>query len=106
MAGKQGQVHYSLDTKLEAIRLYEEEGLPQAEIVSRLRIRDPKRVKVWLHQYRQEGKAGLTKPIGRPKKKKEEDLEAEVKRLRMENDLLKKIQAELRKLERADRNIG
>jgi len=105
MTGKKGQIHYPLDTKLEAIRLFEEEGLTQAEIVARLGIRDPKRVKVWLHQYRKEGKAGLMKPKGRPRKK-EEDLEAEVKRLRMENDLLKKLHAELRKLERADRNIG
>lgn len=106
MTGKKGQIHYPLETKLEAIRLFEEEGLPQAEIVARLRIRDPRRVKVWLHQYRKEGKAGLMKPKGRPRKKKEEDLEAEVKRLRMENDLLKKFHAELRKLERAERNIG
>jgi transposase-like protein len=104
MTGKKGQVHYPIEKKLEAIRLYEEEGLPHAEIIARLGIRDPKRVKVWLHQYRKEGKAGLMKPKGRPKKK--EDLEAEVKRLRMENDLLKKLDAELRKLERAERNIG
>lgn len=105
MTGKKGQVHYSLETKMEAIRLYDEEGLPQAEIVGRLGIRDPQRVKAWLHQYRQEGKAAFLKPKGRPKKKAE-DLEAEVKRLRMENDLLKKFHAELRKLERAERNIG
>ena len=104
MTGKKGQVHYTLQTKIEAIRLFEEEGLTHAEIVGRLGIRDPKRVKVWLHQYRKEGKAGLMKPKGRPKKK--EDPEAEVKRLRMENDLLKKYHAELRRLERADRNIG
>ena len=105
MSGKKGQVHYSIKTKLEAIRLFEEEGLPQAEIIARLGIRDPHRVKVWLHQYRREGKAVFLKPKGRPKKKAE-DLEAEVKRLRMENDLLKKLHAELRKLERAERNIG
>ena len=104
MTGKKGQVHYSIETKLEAIRLFEEEGLPQAEITTRLGIRDPNRVKVWLHQYRREGKAAFQKPKGRPKKK--EDLEAEVKRLRMENFLLKKYHAELRKLERAERNIG
>lgn len=104
MTGKKGQVHYSIETKLEAIRLFEEEGLPQAEIAMRLRLRDPGRVGVWLRQYRKEGKAAFLKPKGRPKK--EEDLEAEVKRLRMENFLLKKYHAELRKLERAERNIG
>jgi transposase len=104
MTGKKGQVHYSIETKLEAIRLFEEEGLPQAEIITRLGIRDPNRVQVWLRQYRREGKEAFLKPKGRPKKK--EDLEAEVERLRMENFLLKKYHAELRKLERAERNIG
>jgi transposase len=104
MTGKKGQVHYSLETKMEAIRLYEEEGFSQSMITEKLGIRDPGRVQVWLRQYRRDGKAAFLKPKGRPRKK--QDLEAEVKRLRMENDLLKKFHAELRKLERAERNIG
>jgi len=104
MTGKKGQIHYSLETKLEAIRLFEEEGFSQSMITEKLKIRDPGRVQVWMRQYRREGKAAFLKPKGRPRKK--QDLEAEVKRLRMENDLLKKFHAELRKLERAERNIG
>jgi transposase len=105
MTGKKGQVHYSLETKMEAIRLFVEEGLPRNEITARLKLRDPGRVEVWVRQYRREGKAAFLKPKGRPRKKPE-SLEAEVARLRMENDLLKKFHAELRKLERAERNIG
>ncbi len=104
MTGKKGQVHYTLETKMEAIRLSEEEGFSQSMITDKLGIRDQGRVQVWLRQYRKEGKAAFLKPKGRPRKK--QDLEAEVKRLRMENDLLKKFHAELRKLERAERNIG
>ncbi len=104
MTGKKGQVHYSIETKLEAVRLHEEEGFSQSKITEKLKIRDPDRVQVWLRQYRKEGKAAFLKKKGRPRKK--QDLEAEVKRLRMENDLLKKFHAELRKLERAERNIG
>ena len=104
MTGKKGQVHYPIETKLEAVRLFEEEGLPQAEIAKRLELREPERVGVWVRQFRREGKGGFLKHKGRPKK--EINLEAEVKRLRMENDLLKKYHAELRKLERAERNIG
>jgi len=104
MTGKKGQVHYTLETKLEAIRLSEEDGFSQSMITEKLGIRDPGRVQVWLRQYRLEGKAAFQRPKGRPRKK--QDLEAEVKRLRMENDLLKKFHAELRKLERAERNIG
>jgi len=50
----------------------------------------------------------LQKRLGRPWKEagKEESLEEEVKRLRMENDLLKKFHAELRKGMLAKRNIG
>jgi transposase-like protein len=105
MTGRKGQIHYSIETKLEAIRLYEEEGLSQPEITKRLKLRDRGRVQVWLRQYRKEGKAAFLKPKGRPRKKPE-DLESEVKRLRMEVFLLKKYHAELRKLERAERNIG
>lgn len=70
MTGKKGQVHYSIETKLEAIRLFTEEGLPQAEIITRLGIRDPNRVQVWLRQYRREGKEAFLKPKGRPRRRR------------------------------------
>ena len=47
----------------------------------------------------------MNKPRGRPHKQ-EESVEEELARLRMENELLKKIHAELRKDELAKRNIG
>lgn len=97
--------HYSVEKKLEAMRLFYEEGLTRAEITQRLGIRDPHRVKAWLQQYRREGAAGFSKPKGRPRKRSE-DVEDELKRLRMENDLLKKLHAELRKEGLVARNIG
>ncbi len=48
MTGKKGQVHYTLETKMEAIRLSEEEGFSQSMITDKLGIRDPGRVQVWL----------------------------------------------------------
>jgi hypothetical protein len=54
--------------------------------------------------YRQEGELSFYKPIGRPVKIESE--EREVKRLRMENELLKKFHTELRKVQLAQRNIG
>jgi transposase-like protein len=101
MAGKQGMKHYSREVKLEAVRLYEEEGRSQAEIIEALGINNTRRVKRWLHQYREEGEAAFEK-----KKHKRENTEAYIARLEMENDLLKKFHAELRKEERARRNIG
>jgi transposase-like protein len=95
MARKKGSKDYPLETKLEAIRLWEEEGLPYKEITARLEIRDPKRVRNWMRIYRQEGRAGLKKSRrGRPKKDRD-SLEERVKRLEMENALLKALAIEL-----------
>jgi len=105
MSGKKGMKRYPAEIKLEAVRLFYEEGKTRAEITRLLEIRDPHRVKAWLKQYRREGVAGFSKAQGRPRKRAE-SVEEELKRLRMENDLLKKFQAELRKEELAKRNIG
>jgi transposase len=95
MARKKGSKDYPIETKLEAIRLWEEEGMPQKEITQRLGIRDPGRVKQWLHIYRTEGKTGLKKPRrGRPKKNRD-SLEERIRQLEMENTLLKALAIEL-----------
>jgi transposase-like protein len=101
--------HYPKEIKLEAIRLFYEEGKSRAEITALLQIRDADRVKKWLRSYRRGGEAAFEKKkrtglIGRPPKK--ENQEAYIARLEMENALLKKFHAELRKLELAKRNIG
>lgn len=105
MSGKKGMKHYPAEMKLEAVQLFYEEGKTRAEITQALEIRDPGRVKTWLKQYRREGAVGFSKPIGRPRKNPESE-QAELERLRMENALLKKFQAELRNQVLAKRNIG
>lgn len=105
MSGKKGMKKYPVETKLEAIRLFYEEGRTRAEIAQVLNLRDPHRVKAWLKQYRREGAAGFSKAQGRPRKRVE-STDEELQRLRMENVLLKKFQAELRKDVLAPRNIG
>lgn len=105
MSGKKGMKKYPAETKLEAVRLFFEEGQTHAEVASRLGLKDKQRVEVWTRQYRREGAAGLNKVQGRPRKQAESE-QAELKRLRMENALLKKFQAELRKDVLAKRNIG
>ncbi|HLO16470.1 MAG TPA: helix-turn-helix domain-containing protein [Anaerolineales bacterium] len=109
MPGKKGMKHYSREVKLEAVRLFTEEGKSQAEIIAILGINNVRRVKQWLHAYRQEGEQAFEAKqhdglVGRPPKR--ENTEAYIARLEMENDLLKKFHAELRKLELAKRNIG
>ena len=95
MSRKKGSKDYPLATKLEAIRMYEEEGFSREEITKQLAIRDPNRVKAWLKIYRREGKAGLKKPRpGRPRKDRN-SLEERIKQLEMENTLLKALAIEL-----------
>ena len=109
MAGKKGMKHYPIATKLAAVRLYQEEGKSYKTITEQLGIVDPGRVKRWVRDYRRKGESAFHRDPssykgGRPPKR--ENVEAYIVRLEMENDLLKKFHAELRKLELAKRNIG
>jgi transposase-like protein len=104
MAGKKGMVRYSRELKERAVQMALEEGMTYRAITQTLGIRDPGRVKVWVRSYRREGALAWGKPVGRPRK--QPSPQAELERLRMENDLLKKFHSELRKLQLAKRNIG
>ena len=104
MAGKRGSTHYERELKEQAVRMALEQGLTDPEITAALGIRDPGRVKVWRRAYRRAGFAAFSRPQGRPRK--DPRLPAEVARLRIENTLLKKFHAELRKARLAKRNIG
>lgn len=86
------------------MRLYYEEGKTRAEVTALLGIGNPYAVKAWGQLYRREGVSGLKKTKGRPRRRETE--QAELKRLRMENALLKKFHTELRKEALAKCNIG
>ncbi len=87
--------------------MFYEEGMTRAQITDQLEIRDTDRVKKWLRQYRMGGVAAFaSKPRGVGRRPRKENQEAYIARLEMENDLLKKFQAELRKDLLAKRNIG
>jgi len=105
MSGKKGMNHYPVETKLEAVRLFFEEGQTQTAITQTLGLRSEGRVETWVRQYRREGVQAFSKPIGRPRKQAE-SAQAELERLRMENALLKKFHTELRTNVLAKRNIG
>ena len=107
MAGKKGMKHYPLELKLEAMRMFYEEGKTRKEITETLGIRDRDRVMKWLRQYRREGEAAFLKKrrrLGRQPKK--ENTQAYIARLEMEVELLKKFHSELRKDLLAKRNTG
>ena len=107
MTGKKGMKRYPLEVKLEAVRMFLEEGKTRAEITKLLGLRSEGRVEKWVRQYRREEQP-FSKPIGRPRKQPDipESEQEELKRLRMENTLLKKYHSELRKEQLAKRNIG
>jgi len=104
MSGKKGMQAYPVEVKLEAVRLFFEEGRTRAEITRALGLRSASRVEVWVRQYRREGELAFTRPLGRPRKVKNEA--ERIQQLEMENALLKKYHTELRKSLLAKRNIG
>ena len=104
MAGKKGMTVYPLEVKLEAVRLFLEEGRTRAAITKTLGLRGEERVKEWVSQYRREGEIAFTRPLGRPRKVWDET--TRIQQLEMENALLKKYHTELRKSLLAKRNIG
>jgi len=104
MSGRKGMLHYRVEVKQEAVRLVLEEHLMYGTVAARLEIRKAERIEAWVGMYRREGELSFHKRIGRPVKTESE--ERELKRLRMENTLLKKFHTELREVQLAQRNIG
>jgi transposase len=105
MSGTKGMSHYSVETKLRAVQLHEEDGFTYAEVAAQLGLRKAKRIKIWVYQYKHEGTAGLSKQgSGRPRKAHTD--QERIAQLEMENALLKKFHTELRKGMPARRNIG
>lgn len=104
MSGRKGMRHYRIEVKREAVRLVEEENLSYGEVAKRLEIRKAERIERWVAMYRKEGELSFHKAKGRPRKVENE--QSELKRLRMENALLKKFHSELREMQLAQRNIG
>jgi transposase len=104
MSGRKGIGHYPIEIKLEAIRLYYEEGKSRREISDTLGLTSGECVERWVRRYRREGEPGFCKPIGRPRKVVDE--RSQLKQLEMEVALLKKYHTELRKSLLARRNIG
>lgn len=64
------------------------QGIPKSKVAEELGIQDVNLLKVWMRKFREKGDFGLMDQRGRRKEYK--DLEREVKRLRLENDVLKK----------------
>jgi transposase len=88
--------HYPESVKREAIRLHLEEKWTYREITRHLGIHDADRVKKWMRKYREEGERVFEDRRGNPHRKQTEEYRY-VKRLEMENMVLKKWLAILSK---------
>lgn len=85
--------HYPSALKERAVRMHLEDGLTTREVTRLLGIADEQRVNKWCVTYRKKGLLGLRyQPKGRPRKNAQGEpvqMEYELKRLRMENELLR-----------------
>ncbi|MDG0790596.1 helix-turn-helix domain-containing protein [Cohnella ginsengisoli] len=101
---KKGQklLTYSFEMKKRAVEM-RLQGMTKQQVADKLGIVDLDRLKVWLRRYKQMGEFGLMD--GRGKRKQYSDEERYVKRLEMENAVLKKWLA-ITKAEVYQRNTG
>ena len=104
---------YTPEFKVMVIETMRKEKLSHKEAARRFKINAHSAVAKWERIYLEEGKEGLyierrgRKSTGRPpklKKEVEEDLIAEVQRLRAENAYLKKLNALVAERERQEKN--
>lgn len=91
---------FSHDTKVRAARAVVEEGMTKLEAMEKFSLKSRTQIETWCRLYREGGAdALLPKPKGRPKKgsrtfaSREEELEARVQELELENEILKRINA-------------
>ena len=95
------KLSYSQDLKLEAVRLIIEEGMSKPQVMERLGIKSKTALERWMREFRAGGADALApKPRGRrPRPAKpayatrEEELEARVRELELENEILKRAGA-------------
>ena len=106
------RLSYSQDLKIEAARMFLDEGITKPQVMERLGIKSKTALERWIRDYRAGGAAALEpKPRGRrPKTGKpayatrEEELEARVRELELENEILKRISALADEIERRRRS--
>lgn len=106
------RLSYSQDLKLEAVRMFLDDGMTKSRIMEELGIKSKTALERWIREYRAGGAAALEpKPRGRrPKPGKpayatrEEELEARVRELELENEILKRISALADEIERRRRS--
>lgn len=97
---KRKRKSYSKEFKLKVIRMYYDEYKGIKTIAKELGFKYHKTIRNWLKKYDEYGEAGLEKERGRPKKGY--SLKEENRRLRLENEILKKTAEYFKEKDRLD----
>jgi transposase len=89
---------YSFEFKLRTVMMYLNEQLGYRKVAKRMGIKDPKRVRIWVKNYQQYGEEGLKERRGKTisskrgrTRKKSLTVEEENRKLKAENEFLKKF---------------
>lgn len=84
---------FDTEFKLQVVKLIHEQGLGVAQVCKDMQLGETA-VRRWLTQYRaeQSGQAGVGKPLT-VEQQRIRQLEAEIRQLKMDNDILKKASA-------------
>lgn len=89
---------YSFETKLEAVKMYLEDGIGSTTIAKELDLSSVNRVLLWVKRFQEFGESGLEERRGKHKgsnkgrpRKQELTLEQENEKLRAEVEYLKKL---------------
>ena len=106
------RLSYSQDLKIEAARMFLDDGMTKSRIMEELGIKSKSALERWIRDYRAGGADALApKPKGRRPKparpayaSREEELEARVRELELENEILKRISALADETERRRRS--
>ena len=90
--GKQRR-QFDAGFKLEVVRMVKDQGLSVSQVSQTMSLGETA-IRRWIHQYESElaGRPGIGKPLT-PEQQRIRQLEAELRQLRMDNDILKKASA-------------
>lgn len=106
------KLSYPQGLKIEAARMFLDDGISKPQVMEKLGIKSKSALERWIREYRAGGEDALApKPKGRrPKPAKpayatrEEELEARVRELELENEILKRTSALADEIERRRRS--
>ena len=84
---------FDVSFKLQVVQMIKDQGLSVAQVCRDMNLGEPA-VRRWLQQYEAElsGQAGIGKPLT-PEQQRIRQLEAELRQLKQDNELLKKASA-------------